>query len=55
MALGTIIVGLKRAEITSAAKEILNIPKVLDGLKVKKYLDEPRFQVAVAQIRASLK
>jgi phospholipase A-2-activating protein len=54
MALGTLLVGLKREEVTSAAKDIFDVPKVLDGLKGKKYLDEPRFKVAVAQIRSVL-
>ncbi|KAI9866228.1 MAG: hypothetical protein M1823_009174, partial [Watsoniomyces obsoletus] len=52
MALGTLLVGLKREEVTSAAKDIFDVPKVLDGLKGKKYLEEPRFKVAVAQIRS---
>ena len=55
MALGTILVGLKREDVTSAAKEIFEVPKVLEGLKAKKYLDEPRFKVAVAQIQSTLR
>lgn len=54
MALGTILVGLKNKEVNSAAKDIFEVPKVLEGLKGKKYLDEPRFKVAVAQIQGSL-
>lgn len=54
MALGTLIVGLSREEVTSAAKQVFEVPKVLDGLRGKKYLDESRFKVAVDQIKAHL-
>ena len=55
MALGTILVGLKRAEVTSAANDIFEVPRVLEGLKEKRYLDEPRFKVAVVQIQVVLR
>lgn len=54
MALGTILVGLNRGEVTSAAKDIFEVPRVLEGLKEKRYLEEPRFKVAVAQIQTAL-
>jgi PUL domain len=55
MALGTLVVGLKRAEVVSAAKEIFEVPKTLEGMRVKKYLDEPRFKAAVGQIQTALR
>ena len=55
MALGTLLIGLKRQEVTSATKEIFEVPRVLEGLKGKRYLEEPRFKVAVAQIQTALR
>ncbi len=55
MALGTLLVGLKREEVRSAAKDIFEVPRVLEGLKEKRYLEEPRFKVAVAQMLAFLR
>ena len=54
VALGTIIVGLKRDEIKEASNSVFEVPQMLDGLRQKKYLDEPRFQGVAAQIRSSL-
>jgi len=55
VALGTVLVGLKRAELTSAAKDIFDVPAVLAQLKSKKYLDEPRFTNVVTEIQAALR
>ena len=54
VALGTVIVGLDRDEIKEAARSVFEVKKVLNGLKQKRYLDEPRFQGLVAQIQSSL-
>ncbi|KEF60448.1 uncharacterized protein A1O9_02009 [Exophiala aquamarina CBS 119918] len=53
VALGTVIVGLDRDDLNNAAKEILGVPGLLNDLKAKKYLEEPRFrQVAMELIEA---
>ncbi|RMD39666.1 hypothetical protein DV735_g5461, partial [Chaetothyriales sp. CBS 134920] len=54
VALGTLIVGLRRDEVREAARSVFEIPKLLTGLKSKKYLDEPRFQAVVAELKAAL-
>ncbi|RMZ82342.1 hypothetical protein DV738_g1789, partial [Chaetothyriales sp. CBS 135597] len=48
VALGTLIVGLRRDEVREAARSVFEIPKLLTDLKGKKYLDEPR--LAAVQI-----
>jgi phospholipase A-2-activating protein len=54
MALGTVIIGLRREEVTMAAKEIFNVPQMLDSMKGKGFLAEPRFATVVREIRAAL-
>lgn len=54
MALGTIIAGLKKQEISDAAISIFNVIAIGDKLKDKKYLEEPRFQTVTNDIRISL-
>ena len=54
VALGTVIVGLKSAEIIIAAKEIFNVPALLDLMKAKSLLKEPRFQPLVSEIKVAL-
>lgn len=55
VALGTVLVGFNRAELTSAAKEIFDVPGALGQLRTKKYLDEPRFKTVVSEIQAVLR
>lgn len=58
MALGTIIFGFKgNDDIKKAAKSMYNVDRVLgpDGLKGKKYTDEPRFKRVIAEINRVLK
>jgi len=55
VALGTVLAGLARAEITSAAKDIFDIPALLNQMKSRKYLEEPRFQTVVAEIQSALR
>ncbi|RVX71451.1 hypothetical protein B0A52_05023 [Exophiala mesophila] len=55
VALGTVLIGLKREDLSSAAKDIFDVPSTLAQLKTKKYLDEPRFQTAVGEIQAALR
>ncbi|RMZ91999.1 hypothetical protein DV736_g763, partial [Chaetothyriales sp. CBS 134916] len=54
VALGTLIIGLRSDEVKEAARSVFEIPKVLVGLKSKKYLDEPRFQAVAGDLRAAL-
>ena len=54
VALGTIIVGLNRDDVKEASKSVFDVSKVLNGLRTKKYLDEPRFQGVAAQIQGVL-
>jgi len=55
VALGTVLVGLKHPELTSAAKDIFGVPAALAQLRSKKYLDEPRFKSVVGEIQAVLR
>ena len=58
MALGTLIFGFKgNDEIKKACKSLYNVEQLLgpDGLKGKKYTDEPRFKRVVAEIGRVLK
>ncbi|KIW27628.1 uncharacterized protein PV07_07353 [Cladophialophora immunda] len=55
VALGTILVGIPRAEVKSAAKEIFDVPVALRKLKEGKYLDEPRFKSVVGEIESVLR
>ncbi|KAI1623289.1 protein phosphatase [Exophiala viscosa] len=55
VALGTILVGLKHAALTSAAKDIFDVPNALAHLRSKKYLEEPRFKTVVSEIQAALR
>lgn len=58
MALGTIMFGFKSSDdIKKAAKSMYNVERVLgpDGLKGKKYTDEPRFKRVIAEITRVLK
>lgn len=55
MALGNIIVSLGNSELTSAAKEILDVPGLLNQLKTKKYLEEPRFNHLSVQVTETLR
>ncbi|KIX09485.1 uncharacterized protein Z518_00565 [Rhinocladiella mackenziei CBS 650.93] len=55
VALGTVLVGLKHAELASAAKDIFDVPNTLAQLRTKKYLDEPRFRTVVGEIQAVLR
>ncbi|KIW20564.1 hypothetical protein PV08_01139 [Exophiala spinifera] len=54
VALGTVLVGLKRDDLTSAAKDIFDIPNALSQLRIKKYMDEPRFKNVAGEIQAVL-
>lgn len=55
VALGTVLVGLRHPEITSAAKEIFDVPQTLAQLRSKRYLDEPRFKSVVGEVQAVLR
>lgn len=58
MGLGTIIFGFKASdEVKKAAKSLYRVDTVLgpDGLKAKKYCDEPRFKRVVGEISRVLK
>jgi phospholipase A-2-activating protein len=55
VALGTVLVGFRRAELTTAAKDIFDVPKSLAELRAKKYLEEPRFKNVVGEINAVLR
>ncbi|EXJ81176.1 hypothetical protein A1O3_07466 [Capronia epimyces CBS 606.96] len=55
VALGTVLVGFSRSDLTSAAKDIFDIPAALTQLRSKKYLDEPRFKAVVGEIQAALR
>jgi len=48
-------VGFRRAELTTAAKDIFDVPKSLAELRAKKYLEEPRFKNVVGEINAVLR
>ena len=54
VALGTVLVGLKQADLTSAAKDIFDVPSALSQLRAKKYMAEPRFKTVVGEIQAVL-
>ena len=56
MALGTLIVGFQSRDDTigAAAKEVFDVPKLVDHMREKGWLSEPRFQNAVAEIAAAL-
>lgn len=54
VALGTIIAGIKQSEIKEAATGIFNVNAIGEGLRAKKYLEEPRFQKVTADIRKAL-
>lgn len=55
VALGTVVVGLGREDLTSAAKDIFDVPKALSQLRSKKYMDEPRFKNVAGEIQAVLR
>ncbi|EXJ78729.1 hypothetical protein A1O1_09131 [Capronia coronata CBS 617.96] len=55
VALGTVLVGLGRADLKSAAKDIFDVPAALTQLRSKKYLEEPRFKTVVGEIQAALR
>lgn len=55
VALGTVLVGLRREDLTTAAKDIFDVPKALSQLRSKKYMDEPRFKNVVGEIQAVLR
>lgn len=55
VALGTVIVGLGRSDLKVAAKEILDVPGVLNQLKAKKYLEEPRFKQVAVELTEALR
>ncbi|OAP61454.1 hypothetical protein AYL99_03657 [Fonsecaea erecta] len=55
VALGTILVGLPRAEVKSAAKDVFDVPLALRKLKEGMYLDEPRFKNVVGEIESALR
>jgi phospholipase A-2-activating protein len=55
VALGTVIVGLGRSDLKIAAKEILDVPSVLNQLKAKKYLEEPRFRQVAIELTEALR
>ncbi|KAJ9657339.1 WD repeat protein Lub1 [Neophaeococcomyces mojaviensis] len=58
MALGTVIYGFKTsADVKKAAKSLYGVDRVLgqEGLKGKKYCDEPRFKRVVGEISRVLK
>lgn len=58
MALGTIVFGFKNSDdVKKAAKGMYNVDRILgpDGLKGKKYTDEPRFRRVVGEISRVLK
>jgi len=55
VALGTVIVGMGREDLNSAAKEMLGVPAVLNQLKAKKYLEEPRFRQVTMEIIEALR
>ncbi|KAK5213882.1 WD repeat protein Lub1 [Exophiala xenobiotica] len=54
VALGTVLVGLKQADLTSAARDIFDVPSALSQLRAKKYMAEPRFKTVVGEIQAVL-
>ena len=53
VAVGTILSGSNHPDIKEAAKA-LDVGQVLDKLQDRKYLQEPRFQTVVRELRASL-
>lgn len=55
VALGTVIVGMGRDDLNSAAKEILGVPGVLNDLKARKYLEEPRFRQVTMELIEALR
>lgn len=55
VALGTVITGLKRSDLTDAAKEVFDVPGLIALLKNRKYLEEPRFRVVSNEILAALR
>ncbi|KAL2396886.1 Ubiquitin homeostasis protein lub1 [Exophiala dermatitidis] len=55
VALGTVLIGLSRPDLTTAAKDIFDVPKALGELRSKKYLEEPRFKTVVGEIQAALR
>lgn len=56
VALGTILVFFKSdTELKSAAKDVFEVPAVLDKLRAGKYLDEPRFRTVAGEIEAALR
>lgn len=56
MALGTLIFGFKgNEEIKKASKSLYNVERLIEGLRKKKYTDEPRFKRVVGEIGRVLK
>ncbi|KPI40084.1 Ubiquitin homeostasis protein lub1 [Cyphellophora attinorum] len=53
VALGTILVGLKHSAVKEAGSA-MDVGRVLDQLQERKYLEEPRFQGVVKQLRGVL-
>ena len=54
VALGTVLVGLDDDDVRMAAKEIFGIAALLDQLKDRGYVREPRFQAPINETRAAL-
>lgn len=51
MALGTLIFGFKsNDEIKKATKSLYNVDRILEDLRSKKYIEEPRFKRVIGEI-----
>ncbi len=54
-AVGTVLAGLRNAELKDAARTIFNIPIVVSQLRQRGYFKEPRFQGLVDEVEGTLK